>query len=88
MFTKELVFVGYSKSAEMIREKYKYADSRSMEAVDRFQFGGWNRYQCLNCKVEAEAEAVEAEEAAFKSTLQTVGFLGRDMAELTDRRWD
>ena len=39
-----------------------------MEAVDRFQFGGWNRYQCLKSKVEAEAEAVEvvvAVEAAF-----------------------
>ena len=38
-----------------------------MEAIDRFQFGGWDSYYYLNCKMEAEAEAVEAEAEAVKA---------------------
>ena len=34
--------------------------NRHVEAIDRFHFGGWDSYQNLNCKMEAEAEAVEA----------------------------
>ena len=41
------------------------AKSRDVEAIDRFQFGGWDSYEYLYCKMEAEAEAVEA---ALKST--------------------
>ena len=35
-------------------------ETRDMEAIDRFQFGGWDSVQYLNYKMEAEAEAVEA----------------------------
>ena len=41
-----------------------------MEAIDRLQFGGWDSYWYLNCKMEAEAEA-EAVEAALKSAAST-----------------
>ena len=34
--------------------------TRDVEAIDRFQLGGWDSNWYLNYKVEAEAEAVEA----------------------------
>ena len=40
-----------------------YVSIRDVEAIDCFHFGGWDSYQNLNCKMEAEAEA-EAVEAA------------------------
>ena len=33
---------------------------RRMEAVDRSKFGVWDSCKYLNCKIEAEAEVVEA----------------------------
>ena len=41
--------------------------SSNVEAIDRFQFRGWDCFKYLNCKMEVEAEA-EAVEAALKST--------------------
>ena len=42
--------------------------TKDVEAIDRFYFGGWDSYQYLNYKMEAEAEALEA---ALKSTAST-----------------
>ena len=48
----------------------KRGPTRDVEAIDRFRFGGWDSYQYLYYKMEAEAEE-EAVEAALKSTAST-----------------
>ena len=53
-----------------------------MEAIDRFHFGGWDSYQYLYYKMEAEAEAVEA---AWKLTASTS--LDEVLIQLIEQNW-
>ena len=46
------------------------AEAEAVGCVSCFQIRGWDSYQYLNYKMEAEAEA-EAVEAALKSTAST-----------------